>query len=158
MMCVIDGYVLCVGVEEVICMLKNEVYKISSWSTKGHTLHNQRPVTIALQGLILVEKVETVQIHFTLEGEGLSPQRNYRWWIVYIDSYIIDYRKWFSCKSLTSTGYISNTTSKLRSTPSSTPIWTISLSLIVICNCEPCRATNAQIHQLDDSTKLEVSN
>ena len=31
-----------------------------------------RPVTSASQDLSLVEKVEAIQVHFTLEGEGLN--------------------------------------------------------------------------------------
>ena len=45
-----------------------------------------------------------------------------------------------------------------RSTPSSTPISTISNSLVLVRNnCQPTQASNARIHQLYDSTELEVS-
>ena len=46
---------------------------------------------------------------------------------------------------------------KPRSTPSSTPISRISNSLVMIYNCQSTQASNNGIHQLDDSTKLEVS-
>ena len=36
-----------------------------------------------------------------------------------------------------------------RSTPSSTPISTISSSLVLICNCYPAQTSDAQTHQLD---------
>ena len=40
-------------------------------------LHTQdwRPVTVASNELSLVERTETVQVHFTHEGEGLKVQR-----------------------------------------------------------------------------------
>ena len=44
-----------------------------------------------------------------------------------------------------------------RSTPSSTPISIILNSLVLVCNCQPTQASNARIHQLYDSTELEVS-
>jgi hypothetical protein len=39
----------------------------------------------------LVEKIETVQVRFTLEGDGLRVQRNYHGWNNYMDSYMVDY-------------------------------------------------------------------
>ena len=44
-----------------------------------------------------------------------------------------------------------------RSTPSSTLFSAISNSLVLIRTCYPTQASNARIHQLDDSIELEVS-
>ena len=53
-------------------------------------LHTQgwRPLTMAVQELLLVEKAETVQVHFTLGGEGPKIQRKVRGWKVYMESYM----------------------------------------------------------------------
>ena len=41
--------------------------------------------------LLLVERAETVQIHFTREGEGPKAQRRLHGWKVYMNSYMADY-------------------------------------------------------------------
>ena len=41
----------------------------------------------------MVEKVNIVQLHFTLEGEGLRAQRNYHGWKFYMGSYMAYYIK-----------------------------------------------------------------
>ena len=41
--------------------------------------------------LSLVERAETVQVHFTHKGEGLKAQRTLHGWKVYMESYIPDY-------------------------------------------------------------------
>ena len=46
---------------------------------------------------------------------------------------------------------------ELRSTPSSTPISTISNSLVIISNYQLAQASIARIHWLDDSIQLKVS-
>ena len=53
-------------------------------------LHTQdwRPMTIAILELPLVERAETVQVHFTCEGEGVEAQRRLHGWKVYVESYI----------------------------------------------------------------------
>jgi hypothetical protein len=40
--------------------------------------------------LSLVEKAETVQVHFTLGGEGLKAQKKVHGWKVYMESYMAD--------------------------------------------------------------------
>ena len=54
-----------------------------------------RPVTIAIQQLSSVEKAETVQVYFTLEGEDPKAQKKFHGWKVYMDSYMAHYRSWF---------------------------------------------------------------
>jgi hypothetical protein len=46
----------------------------------------------------LVQKAETIQVHFILEGEGLRDQRNYHGWKVYMESYVatMDIVSWFA--------------------------------------------------------------
>lgn len=39
----------------------------------------------------LVEKAETIQIHFTLESEGLKVQRKFHEWKNYMKPYMADY-------------------------------------------------------------------
>ena len=65
--------------------------KLQVWAILGplHTL-DWRPVAIAFKDVSLIEKAETIQVHFTLESEGLRAQRNYHGWNVYMDSYMID--------------------------------------------------------------------
>ena len=46
---------------------------------KGHfTQKYKRAVAIAFSYLSLVEKTETIQVHFTLEDEDLKAQRNHQ--------------------------------------------------------------------------------
>ena len=51
--------------------------------------------------LHLVEKAETVQVHLTLEGEGLRTQRNDHGWTVYMHSYMANRKYRFKvCRNL----------------------------------------------------------
>jgi hypothetical protein len=47
-------------------------------------------VTIAIQELSLVKRVETVQVHFTHEGEGLKAQRKTSWIKIDMESYMAE--------------------------------------------------------------------
>jgi hypothetical protein len=57
----------------------------------------------------------------------------------------------------TTLGNKSNLILKPRSTPSSTPIITMSNYLVLMCNCQHVQASNARIHWLGYSSKLTVS-
>ena len=59
--------------------------------TNFNAIQDWRHVTVAFEDCSLVEKVETVQVYFTLEGEGLWAQRIYRGWKVYMDSYMANF-------------------------------------------------------------------
>ena len=48
-------------------------------------------MTIAMQELSLVERAETVQVHFIHVGEGLKAQRKQSGWKVYMESYMANY-------------------------------------------------------------------
>ena len=50
-----------------------------------------RHVAIAIQAFSLVERPETVQVHFKHEGKGLKAQRRLHGWKVYMESYVADY-------------------------------------------------------------------
>ena len=43
----------------------------------------------------LVKKAETVQVHFTLEGKGVTAERNDHGWKVHVDSYMAHYGSCF---------------------------------------------------------------
>ena len=43
------------------------------------------------KALSLVEKATTIQVHFTLEGEGLRAKRNFHGWKVFMDSYMVSW-------------------------------------------------------------------
>jgi hypothetical protein len=60
------------------------------WSVpKGHSTHKTEGLWLMHSKISsLVEKVETVQVHFTLEGEGLRAKENDCGWNVYTDLYM----------------------------------------------------------------------
>jgi hypothetical protein len=51
----------------------------------------QKACEHCILSLSLVKKVETVQVHFTLEGEGLKVQKNYHEWKIYMSFYMANY-------------------------------------------------------------------
>ena len=55
-------------------------------------------MNIAFKDLSLVKMPKTVQIYFTLEGEGLGTQRKHHAWKVYMNSYMqtMDNVSWYA--------------------------------------------------------------
>ena len=62
---------------------------------KGHFTHEtEGPCPLHSNIPHWSKKLETVQGHFILEGEGLLAQRNYHWWKVYMDLYTAYFIVW----------------------------------------------------------------
>jgi hypothetical protein len=74
----------------MIISLRSSTFYLT-WHTNFNAIQDWRYVTIAFEDLSLVEKVETVQVYFTLEGEGLQAQISYHGWKVYMDSYMANF-------------------------------------------------------------------
>ena len=69
---------------------KTNIIGDTKYTIWGHSTHEiEGPWSLHSNILSFVKKVETIPIHITLEGEGLTTRRNYHWWKVYVkDSYI----------------------------------------------------------------------
>ena len=58
-------------------------------------------MTFAFKDIALSKEAENVEVHFTINGEGLNAQRNYHGWKTNMNSYMVDYKYCFMvCSTL----------------------------------------------------------